>query len=178
MQRWHLSLLLPCTLIAAAAPVVAYAQSTQGSLIGTIHDASGAVVAGAAVTAKRRYQFLAKGKQHHEPCANAGREVRSFGQGGKAGWDLIWRDLDRSALIYAEPRERFSRRGGAASLTAVPRKAFCNRRRTGSGARSPSARQHPAPQAARRPCEQCSCQRCAARVEPRSAAGCAGKRQG
>jgi hypothetical protein len=49
MQRWLVSLVVPALTVAGTASL--YAQSTQGSLVGTVHDASGAVVPGATVTA-------------------------------------------------------------------------------------------------------------------------------
>jgi hypothetical protein len=49
MQRWFASLVVPVLSIAGSASL--YAQSTQGSLVGTVRDSTGAVIAGAKVTA-------------------------------------------------------------------------------------------------------------------------------
>lgn len=49
MQRWLASLCIPALSIVGTATL--YAQSTQGSLVGTVRDSTGAVIAGATVTA-------------------------------------------------------------------------------------------------------------------------------
>jgi hypothetical protein len=55
MQRWNpshaLRSVVPCVAITLAAGSAVYAQSTQGTLLGTVRDASGAVIPGAMVTA-------------------------------------------------------------------------------------------------------------------------------
>src|SRR6266849_310605 len=62
-QRW-----LPAILFLAALPVSGYAQTDQGKFTGSVHDSSGALVAGATVTVKNERT----GEERTQTTSNTG----------------------------------------------------------------------------------------------------------